>query len=54
MADHSLGPAYYALKAVKHAGKSIDAERSWQDSHIPLDVKDLVLSARKNKKFSKI
>ena len=54
MADHSLGPAYYALKAMKYAGKSIDAERRWQDAHIPLDVKDLVLSARQNKKFSKI
>jgi Imm-5 like putative immunity protein len=54
MADHSLGPAYYGLKATKYAGKSIDAERSWQDEHIPLDVKDLVLSARKNKRFSKI
>ncbi len=54
MADHSLGPAYYALKAVKYAGKSIDTERKWQDAHIPHEVKDLVLSARQNKKFSKI
>lgn len=54
MADHSLGPAYYGLKAVKYAGKSTDSERSWQDTHIPSDVKDLVLSARKNRKFSKI
>jgi hypothetical protein len=28
MADHSLGAALYALKAVKNAGKSIDAENS--------------------------
>src|SRR5450756_659662 len=31
MADHSLGPAWYALKAVKNAGLSIEAERKWQD-----------------------
>ena len=27
MADHSLGAAFYALKAVKHASKSTDEER---------------------------
>ena len=30
MADHSVGAALYAMKAVKHAGKSIDEEREWQ------------------------
>jgi len=30
MADHSLGATLYALKAVKIAGKSVDAERRWQ------------------------
>jgi hypothetical protein len=54
MADHALGPAYYALKAVKYTGKSIDVERIWQDEQLPSDIKDLVLSARKNRKFSKI
>ncbi len=54
MADHSLGPAYYALKAVKNAGKSIEAERKWQDEQLPSDIRDLVLSARMNKKFLKI
>jgi hypothetical protein len=29
MADHSLGAALYALKAVKNAGKSVDTERKW-------------------------
>jgi hypothetical protein len=54
MADHSLGPAYYALKAVKSAGKSVRAERKWQDDQLPSDIKYLVLTARKNRKFSKI
>jgi len=47
MADHSLGPAWYALKAVKSAGKSIDAERQWQDEQLPSEIKELVLTARK-------
>jgi hypothetical protein len=51
MADHSLGAAYYALKAVKNAGKSIDAERKWQDEQLPLEVKELVLTARKSRKI---
>jgi len=51
MADHSLGAAWYALKAVKNAGKSIDAERKWQDEQLPSEIKELVLTARKSKKF---
>jgi hypothetical protein len=47
MADHSLGPAWYALKAVESAGGSIDDERKWQDERLPAEVKDLVMSARK-------
>jgi hypothetical protein len=49
MADHSLAAAWYALKAVKNAGKSIDAEREWQDEQLPLEIKELVLTARKQK-----
>jgi hypothetical protein len=30
MADHSLGGAYYALKAVKLADKDLKKEREWQ------------------------
>jgi len=51
MADHSLGAAWYALKAVRHAGKSTDAERKWQDEHLPPEIKELVLSARKIRKI---
>jgi len=46
MADHSLGAAWYALKAVKYAGKSVDAERRWQDEQLLPEIKDLVLTAR--------
>lgn len=46
MADHSLGAAWYALKAVKNAGKLIDAERKWQDAQLPFEIKGLILTAR--------
>jgi len=51
MADHSSGAALYSLKAVKNAGKSPDAERSWQDEQLPPEIKDLILTARKSKKI---
>lgn len=46
MADHSLGAAIYALKAVKNAGKSIDEERRWQNEQLPSEIMDLVLTNR--------
>jgi biotin carboxylase len=46
MADHSVRAADYALKAIKISGQSVEAERKWQDEQLPLDIKDLVLSAR--------
>jgi hypothetical protein len=46
MADHSLGAADYALKAVKLSDKSIEIERKWQDDHLPIEINELVLSAR--------
>ena len=51
MADHSLGAAWYALKAVKNAERSIDDERKWQDEQLPLEIKELVLSARKRRRI---
>jgi hypothetical protein len=50
MADHSLGAALYALKAVAAAGGSMDAERKWQDEQLPEDVRELVLSFRSTRK----
>lgn len=55
MADHSLGAAWYALKAVKNTGKSVVyEERKWQDEQLPSEIKELVLSTREAKKFNKI
>jgi hypothetical protein len=53
MADHSLGPILYGLKAIKNAGKSVEKEREWQINKIPTEVKELVLSAlsKKESKF---
>jgi hypothetical protein len=51
MADHSLGAAWYALKAVKSAGKPVDAERAWQDEQLPPGIKDLILTARERRKI---
>lgn len=49
MADHSLGGALYALKALKIAGKPIEAERKWQNEQLPTEIKDLVLTTRSTK-----
>lgn len=46
MADHSLGGALYALKAVKLAGRSVENERTWQNKQIekmPEELVELVL-----------
>ncbi|NVM45480.1 MAG: hypothetical protein HWN79_11240 [Candidatus Lokiarchaeota archaeon] len=49
MADHSLGAALYALKAVKSAGKSIEVERNWQNEKLPVEIMELVKTARNKK-----
>jgi len=53
MADHSLGAALYALKAVKSAGQSVDAEKQWQQEQLPSEIMELVLNAisKKEKSF---
>ena len=54
MADHSLGAAWYALKAVKNAGNSPYKEKKWQNRQLRSEIKDLILTARKSKRFRKI
>jgi hypothetical protein len=49
MADHSLGSALYALKAVKIAGNSIEQERKWQNDHLPSEIRELIISSMINK-----
>jgi hypothetical protein len=52
MADHSLGAAIYALKAVKFASKSVDAERKWQNEQLPSEIVEIVLTTRTEKEHS--
>jgi hypothetical protein len=57
MADHSMGGALYALKAISLAGKSIDEEFAWQKGkldQLAAEIMELVLStmAVKAKGFS--
>jgi hypothetical protein len=49
MADHSLGGALYALKAIKHAGLLIEIERRWQNAQLPAEIEELVISSREKK-----
>ena len=46
MADHSLGVAIYALKAIINAVKSIETERKWQNEQLPSEIKEIVLATR--------
>lgn len=59
MADHELGAAAYAIKAVRLASPTSDAmtagerECRWQREHLPEAIRELVLSdeERRNKKL---
>lgn len=47
MADHCMGGALYALKALQLAGKPIEKERAWQNKQLerlPNDIVELVLA----------
>jgi hypothetical protein len=56
MADHALGGALYALKAVALSGGDVRAERDWQNEQLPIEIKDRVISLRlvKEKSFKLI
>jgi len=49
MADHSVGAALHARKALKYSGKSADAERQWQIEQLPLEIKEIVLMVMEDK-----
>ncbi len=42
MADHSMGAALYALKAVKLAGGDVEGEREWQEGEVGKLPEELV------------
>ena len=49
MADHSVGAALYARKALKYSGKSADAECQWQIEQLPLEIKEIFLTVMEEK-----
>ena len=51
MADHSLGAALYALKAIEATGATTDFERAWQIANLPDEVRELVAPALENERF---
>ena len=56
MADHSMGAALYALRAINLAGRSVEKEKAWQIKQLlklAPELSELVLSvmAKKEKSF---
>jgi hypothetical protein len=49
MADHSIGAALYARKAVKLCGKKVEAEKEWQIDRLPSEINELVLTLMNKK-----
>lgn len=54
MADHSLGGAVYALRAIRAAGGDVASERAWQSARIPEGVRSLVLSALASERLRRL
>ncbi|MGK5095426.1 putative immunity protein [Deltaproteobacteria bacterium TL4] len=54
MADHSLGPAWYAVRAVRAlAGvAAAEQERAWQLKQLEPSIRELVISTLKTPKFA--
>jgi hypothetical protein len=55
MADHSLGPAWYGVRAVRASAgdEAAQRERTWQLERLPPQVRELVLSALEAPKFTR-
>jgi hypothetical protein len=45
IADHALGSALYALKAVKLAGKPVETEKKWQLEQLSGKIRELVVTS---------
>ncbi|GAB4112863.1 MAG: hypothetical protein Kow00103_03400 [Candidatus Caldatribacteriota bacterium] len=48
-ADHSLGAALYACKALKNAGKNVELEKRWQEEQLTWEIREIVLRGLKEK-----
>jgi hypothetical protein len=42
MADHALGSALYALKAIKLSGNPMETEKEWQLTQLTAEIRELV------------
>jgi len=54
MADHSLGPAWYGVRAVRASAgvEAAERERVWQFEQLPPSIRELVVSALETRKFA--
>jgi hypothetical protein len=53
MADHAPGAALYAIRAVKAAGGNTKVERNWQESQLPVSIKELIISTLESNRIRK-
>lgn len=56
MADHSLGGAFYALKAVKYANRRVEKEKEWQNKRLaklPKEIVEIVQAMWREKELDK-
>jgi len=56
MADHSVGGAFYALKAVKSANMKVEKEKEWQDkklAELPKEIIEIVQTMWRKKELDK-
>lgn len=51
MADHAMGAALYALKAIDANQGCVEDERVWQINRLPQELRTLVLSAFNSDRF---
>jgi hypothetical protein len=49
MADHALGPALYAIKAIRLTGRPCGEEEVWQHSQLTPEIRDMVMKMRLRK-----
>jgi hypothetical protein len=54
MADHSLGPTWYGVRAVRASAgvEAAERERAWQLEQLPPSIRELVLSTLETRKFA--
>ena len=53
-AEHSLGGANYAIKAIAALGRSKHDERNWQLEQLPHEIRELVTSALNGARFASV